>query len=160
MGRGTLRTLRTLGTLRTPRTLGTLRTPPTPPAYIELPTRESFPPCTLQSMRRAAAPATIRTVRSDMSNASASERAQVVVIGGGQAGLSLGYCLARQGLSFVILEASPRVGDSWRRRWDSLRLFTPAKYDGLIGMPFPAPPQSFPTKDEMAAYLEAYAADF
>ena len=58
------------------------------------------------------------------------ERVQVVVIGAGQAGLSVGYCLAQRGLSFVILEANPRVGDSWRRRWDSLRLFTPAKYDG------------------------------
>src|SRR5262249_60811575 len=89
-----------------------------------------------------------------------TERVQVVVIGGGQAGLSVGYCLAQRGLSFVILEANPRVGDSWRNRWDSLRLFTPAKYDGLIGLPFPAPPQSFPTKDEMADYLEGYAKHF
>jgi len=88
------------------------------------------------------------------------ERVQVVVIGAGQAGLSVGYCLAQRGLSFVILEANPRVGDSWRRRWDSLRLFTPAKYDGLIGHPFPAPPFSFPTKDEMADYLEGYARHF
>jgi putative flavoprotein involved in K+ transport len=89
-----------------------------------------------------------------------SERVQVVVIGGGQAGLSVGYCLARRGLSFVILEAGARIGDAWRQRWDSLRLFTPAKYDGLIGMPFPAPPFSFPTKDQMADYLEAYAKRF
>ena len=89
-----------------------------------------------------------------------SERVQVVVIGGGQAGLSVGYCLAQRGLSFVILEANARVGDSWRKRWDSLRLFTPAKYDGLIGLPFPAPAFSFPTKDEMADYLEAYAKHF
>jgi putative flavoprotein involved in K+ transport len=95
-----------------------------------------------------------------MSNNPASERVQVVVIGGGQAGLSVGYCLAQRGLSFVILEANPRVGDSWRKRWDSLRLFTPAKYDGLIGLPFPASPFSFPTKDEMADYLEAYARHF
>lgn len=88
------------------------------------------------------------------------ERVQVVVIGGGQAGLSVGYCLAHSGLSFVILEANRRVGDSWRRRWDSLRLFTPAKYDGLIGLPFPAPPFSFPGKDEMADYLETYAKHF
>src|SRR5512138_46628 len=88
------------------------------------------------------------------------ERVQVVVIGGGQAGLSVGYCLAQRGLSFVILESHARVGDSWRRRWDSLRLFTPAKYDGLIGLPFPAPAFSFPTKDEMADYLEAYARQF
>jgi putative flavoprotein involved in K+ transport len=88
------------------------------------------------------------------------EPVQVVVIGGGQAGLSVGYCLAERGLSFVVLEANPRIGDSWRRRWDSLRLFTPAKYDGLIGLPFPAPPFSFPTKDEMADYLESYAKHF
>ncbi|MEO8259734.1 MAG: FAD-dependent oxidoreductase [Acidobacteriota bacterium] len=95
-----------------------------------------------------------------MSNNHSSERVQVVVIGGGQAGLSVGYCLARLGLSFVILDANDRVGDSWRNRWDSLRLFTPARYDGLIGLPFPAPASSFPTKDEMADYLEAYARHF
>ena len=89
-----------------------------------------------------------------------TERVQVVVIGGGQSGLSVGYCLQRAGLSFVILEANARVGDSWRKRWDSLRLFTPARFDGLIGMPFPAPGFSFPTKDDMAAYLEAYAERF
>src|SRR4051812_9742986 len=96
----------------------------------------------------------------DMEIGTKRERVQVVVIGGGQAGLSVGYGLAQRGLSFVILEANPRIGDSWRRRWDSLRLFTPAKYDGLIGFPFPAPAFSFPTKDEMADYLEAYAERF
>lgn len=95
-----------------------------------------------------------------MDNIRSSERVQVVVIGGGQSGLSVGYCLRQQGLSFVILEANARVGDSWRKRWDSLRLFTPAKYDGLIGLPFPAPAHSFPTKDEMADYLESYARHF
>jgi putative flavoprotein involved in K+ transport len=90
----------------------------------------------------------------------AVERVQVVVIGGGQAGLSVGYCLARRGLSFVILEANSRIGDQWRKRWDSMRLFTPAKYDGLIGLPFPAPPFSFPSKDDMADYLETYATHF
>ena len=89
-----------------------------------------------------------------------TERIQTVVIGAGQAGLSTGYYLARRGLPFVILEANPRVGDSWRRRWDSLRLFTPARFDGIAGMPFPAPPHSFPTKNEMADYLESYAARF
>lgn len=88
------------------------------------------------------------------------ERIQTVVIGAGQAGLSTGYYLARRGLPFVILEANPRVGDSWRRRWDSLRLFTPARFDGIAGMPFPAAPHSFPTKDEMADYLESYAGRF
>jgi putative flavoprotein involved in K+ transport len=88
------------------------------------------------------------------------ETFHTVVIGGGQAGLSVGYYLARQRRPFVILDASPRVGDTWRRRWDSLRLFTPAMFDGLVGMKFPAPPFSFPTKDEMADYLEAYARRF
>ncbi|HEX7005269.1 MAG TPA: NAD(P)-binding domain-containing protein [Trueperaceae bacterium] len=83
-----------------------------------------------------------------------------VVVGAGQAGLALGYQLSRRGVSFVILEANSRIGDSWRRRWDSLRLFTPARYDGLPGLPFPARPDYFPTKDEMADYLEAYAARF
>ena len=83
-----------------------------------------------------------------------------VVIGGGQAGLSVGYYLARQGRPFVILDASRRVGDAWRQRWDSLRLFTPAAFDGLVGMKFPAAPFSFPTKDDMANYLEAYARRF
>jgi putative flavoprotein involved in K+ transport len=97
---------------------------------------------------------------SRMTDPRPSETCQVVVIGGGQAGLSVGYCLAQLGLSFVILEAEPRIGDSWRNRWDSLHLFTPAKYDGLIGLPFPAPSFTFPSKDEMGDYLEAYAKHF
>jgi putative flavoprotein involved in K+ transport len=95
-----------------------------------------------------------------MNSKSERERVQVVVVGGGQAGLSVGYCLAERGLTFVILDANKRIGDSWRQRWDSLRLFTPAKYDGLIGLPFPANPYSFPTKDEMGDYLESYARHF
>src|SRR6185503_3430200 len=89
-----------------------------------------------------------------------TERIETVVIGAGQAGLSVGYHLARRGLPFVILDANERIGDSWRKRWDSLHLFTPAHYDGLDGKPFPAPANSFITKDEMADYLESYAADF
>jgi putative flavoprotein involved in K+ transport len=88
------------------------------------------------------------------------EAFDAIVVGAGQAGLSVGYHLARHGLRFVILDAGERVGDTWRRRWDSLRLFTPARFDGLDGLPFPAPPDSFPTKDEMADYLEAYARRF
>jgi putative flavoprotein involved in K+ transport len=107
----------------------------------------------IAARRRAAAEVTKAT-------AAAGGYFPVVVIGAGQAGLSVGYHLARLGLRFVILDAEARVGDVWRRRWDSLRLFTPARYDGLDGMPFPAPPASFPTKDEMADYLEAYAARF
>ena len=95
-----------------------------------------------------------------MDGASGSEQFETVIIGGGQAGLSVGYHLARRDRRFVILDASQRIGDAWRTRWDSLRLFTPARYDGLPGWPFPAPAWSFPTKDEMAGYLEAYAARF
>jgi len=87
-------------------------------------------------------------------------RLQTIVIGGGQAGLSIGYELARRGISFVILDANKRVGDAWRKRWDSLRLFTPARYDSLSGMPFPTRGHTFPTKDEFADYLEAYARHF
>jgi len=87
-------------------------------------------------------------------------RVDTVVVGGGQTGLSVGYHLSRLGVPFVILDGSRRIGDSWRHRWDSLRLFTPARYAGLDGMPFPAEPFSFPTKDAMADYLEAYARRF
>jgi putative flavoprotein involved in K+ transport len=89
-----------------------------------------------------------------------TERFETIVIGGGQAGLATGYQLARRGLPFVILDAGERVGASWRNRWESLRLFTPARYDSLPGMPFPAPASTYPTKDEMADYLESYAASF
>jgi putative flavoprotein involved in K+ transport len=65
------------------------------------------------------------------------ERVETVVIGGGQAGLSVGYYLAQRGLPFVILDANERIGDAWRNRWDSLRLFTPRRFDGLAGKPFP-----------------------
>lgn len=89
-----------------------------------------------------------------------AERFGVIIVGGGQAGLCVGYHLSRLGQHLVILDENERVGDAWRRRWDSLRLFTPAKYDGLPGMGFPGPRTSFPTKDEMADYLAAYAARF
>jgi putative flavoprotein involved in K+ transport len=88
------------------------------------------------------------------------ERIQTVVIGAGQAGLSVGYHLAKRGVPFVILESNARVGDTWRQRWDSLRLFTPAVFDSLVGMRFPAPGRSFPTKEDMANYLESYARQF
>jgi putative flavoprotein involved in K+ transport len=87
-------------------------------------------------------------------------RFDVIVIGAGQAGLSVGYFLQRMGVRFILLEAGERIGDSWRKRWDSLRLFTPARYDALVGMRFPAAPFSFPSKDEMADYLETYATRF
>jgi putative flavoprotein involved in K+ transport len=93
-----------------------------------------------------------------MNSSNASGILDTIIIGGGQAGLALGRHLKEQQRNFVILDANPRTGDAWRQRWDSLRVFTPAKYDGLPGEPFPADPLSFPTKDEMAAYLEGYAA--
>jgi putative flavoprotein involved in K+ transport len=95
-----------------------------------------------------------------MSGMHATDHFDTLVIGGGQAGLAVGYHLARRGIDFAILDASERVGDSWRGRWDSLRLFTPARYNGLPGMPFPAEPHYFPTKDEMADFLASYAARF
>ena len=85
------------------------------------------------------------------------EQYDTMIVGGGQAGLSVGYHLKQQGHSFVILDASERVGDPWRSRWDSLRLYSPAGYDGLPGMPFPAKRTSYPTAREMAHYLESYA---
>ena len=88
----------------------------------------------------------------------ATESFDTVVVGGGQAGLATGYHLARNGRSFVILDASDRIGDPWRQRWDSLRLYSPASHDGLPGMRFPGKRTSYPTANEMAEYLESYAA--
>ena len=88
------------------------------------------------------------------------ERFDTIVVGGGQAGLAAGYHLQQREVDFVIVDAERRVGDVWRKRWDSLRLFTPAKYSGLPGMPFPATPGHLPDKDEVADYLERYAERF
>ena len=89
------------------------------------------------------------------------EQFDTIVIGGGQAGLSVGYYLKKQGRRFVILDANEQIGGSWRTRtWTSLRLFTPARYDGLPGWPFPAPAWSYPTARETADYLDAYAERF
>ena len=95
-----------------------------------------------------------------MRNEPQTEYVDTVVIGAGQAGLSVGYHLSRSGVPFVILDAGERIGDQWRHRWDSLRLFTPARFAGLDGMAFPAPPHYFPTKDEMGDFLERYAHTF
>jgi putative flavoprotein involved in K+ transport len=83
-----------------------------------------------------------------------------IVIGGGQAGLAAAYHLSKAGRDFVVLDENDDVGDSWRNRWDSLRLFTPAKFSHLPGLPIDAPKWSFPTKDEMADYLAEYAEQF
>jgi putative flavoprotein involved in K+ transport len=85
---------------------------------------------------------------------------ETVIIGGGQAGLTAGYYLSQQDRPFVILDAHERIGDAWRKRWDSLRLFTPACFSSLPGLPIPAPAWSYPTKDELADYLEGYAERF
>jgi putative flavoprotein involved in K+ transport len=87
----------------------------------------------------------------------ATQRYDVVVVGGGQAGLAMGYHLAQQGRKFKILEAAEVPAASWRSRWDSLKLFTPARYDGLPGRPFPGDPDSYPMRDDVAAYLTDYA---
>lgn len=88
-----------------------------------------------------------------------SARREVVVVGGGQAGLAIGHFLAEQGRDFVILEAASEPAATWRERWDSLVLFTPVRNDSLPGKPFPGDPDHYPTRDEVVAYLEDYARD-
>ena len=83
-----------------------------------------------------------------------------VVVGAGQAGLAIGYFLARQGMRFLVVEARDSVGSAWRSRWDSLTLFTPRRYDGLPGLAFPGDPDGYPTRDETIAYLHQYAVKF
>ena len=90
----------------------------------------------------------------------ATQTYDTIVIGAGQAGLAAGYFLSRTGRRFVLLESAAEIGESWRRRWDSLRLFTPNRYNALPGMAFPGERYALPNKDEVAAYLQAYAAHF
>ncbi len=90
-------------------------------------------------------------------NASSFDSHEAVVIGAGQAGLAAGYHLARRGIDFTVLEASGRVGDVWRERYDSLLLYSPARYNALPGFSFPLAGHAFPTGRQMADYLEAYA---
>lgn len=89
-----------------------------------------------------------------------TDHVETLVIGGGQAGLATGYHLSQRGLPYAIVDANDRIGDAWRNRWDSLRLFTPNWFNGLPGMPFPGYHWGFPSKDEMADYLENYAHHF
>lgn len=95
-----------------------------------------------------------------MNRTDQAERVDTLVIGAGQAGLSAGYHLARRGMQFLILDADERVGDHWREQYDSLRLYSPARFDGLPGMRFPASSYHFPTGREMGDFLEAYATKF
>ena len=91
-------------------------------------------------------------------SANTSERYEVAVIGAGQAGLAIGHLLTLQGRRFVILEAEASVAAAWRTRWESLVLFTPRRYDSLPGKAFPGDPDGYPTRDEVIAYLDDYAA--
>ena len=88
------------------------------------------------------------------------EHYDVIVIGGGQAGLAVGHHLAQQDRRFTILDAAPAPAAAWRTRWDSLRLFTPARYDSLPGLAFPGDPDHYPTRDEVVSYLTDYARHF
>jgi len=84
----------------------------------------------------------------------------VLVIGAGQAGLAAGYYLKRADLPFEIVDAGNKIGDSWRSRYASLTLFTPRAFSALPGMHLPGDPEGYPSRDEFADYLEAYAARF
>ena len=95
-----------------------------------------------------------------MSDTTVTRSHDVIVVGGGQAGLAIGYFLAKQGRDFTILEAAAEPAAAWRERWDSLRLFTSARYDALPGLPFPGVPERYPTRDEVADYLTEYARRF
>lgn len=95
-----------------------------------------------------------------MATTSNDRAVQTVVVGAGQAGLAVGYHLTRRGHDVVLLDAADAVGDSWRDRWDSLRLFTPVGFDSLPGLRFPGPRSQHPTKDAVADYLGCYAKRF
>ena len=116
------------------------------PHYIELATSHAAPLGTLPEARwsgrpyrgaHGRMPTKAHAQETDMRGSYEPERVETIIIGAGQAGLSVGYHLARRGRQFLILEANERVGDSWRMRWDSLRLFTPARYDALDGHAVP-----------------------
>jgi putative flavoprotein involved in K+ transport len=85
---------------------------------------------------------------------------EVVVIGAGQAGLAMGYFLARQRRRFAIVESAGSIGAAWRTRWESLTLFTPRRYSGLPGLAFSGDPEGYPNRDEVIAYLEEYVQTF
>ena len=86
-----------------------------------------------------------------------TQHIETLIIGAGQAGLATGYQLQRLGRPFLVVDRNERIGDNWRQQWDTLKLYSPAKYDGLPGLEFPAPPWSYPGKEDVADYLEKYA---
>ena len=83
-----------------------------------------------------------------------NQHIETVIVGAGQAGLATAYHLKRRGRDCLVLDRNARVGDNWRQQWDTLRLYTPAKYDGLPGLPFPGNRWEYPQKDQVADYLE------
>ena len=93
-------------------------------------------------------------------NNGSARRFEVVVIGGGQAGLAMGYYLRQQARRFVIFERGDSIAPAWRERWDSLTLFTPRRYSALPGLPFSGDPDGYPTRDEVISYLDRYAETF
>jgi putative flavoprotein involved in K+ transport len=97
---------------------------------------------------------------SPQGRSSDAHREEVIIVGAGQAGLSMGYWLRKLQRSFLLLEAGPRIGESWRQRYDSLVLFTPRRYSALPGLALPGDPEGRPTKDELADYLHTYANHF
>src|SRR5918999_1478344 len=100
------------------------------------------------------------TERVNSADESSREHFEVAVVGGGQAGLAMGYYLREQGLRFGIFERGDSIAPAWRERWDSLTLFTPRRYSALPGLPLPGDPDGYPPRDEVSAYLERYAETF
>jgi cation diffusion facilitator CzcD-associated flavoprotein CzcO len=107
----------------------------------------------LHSTRRKTTRMPVAESGQSISDNTATQRREVIVVGAGQAGLAVGYFLAQQGRDFSILEAAAEPAAAWRERWDSLRLFTSARYDALPGLAFPGDQDRYPGRDEVAAYL-------